>query len=68
MPAGPVLASIGYEAGLSAIAGVIVFALSLPFAPEVDLPVPLWTMLGVRGAARGGAAPAHLRRRPPTGC
>ena len=45
MPAGPVLASIGYEAGLSAIAGVIVFALSLPFAPDVSLPVPLWTML-----------------------
>ena len=33
-PSGPVLASVGYEAGLSAIAGVIVFALSLPFAPE----------------------------------
>jgi uncharacterized membrane protein YbhN (UPF0104 family) len=45
MPAGPVLASIGYEAGLSAIAGVVVFALALPFAPAVDLPVPLWTML-----------------------
>jgi uncharacterized membrane protein YbhN (UPF0104 family) len=45
LPSGPVLASIGYEAGLSAIAGVVVFALSLPFAPSVDLPVPLWTML-----------------------
>jgi uncharacterized membrane protein YbhN (UPF0104 family) len=45
LPAGPVLASIGYEAGLSAIAGVVVFALSLPFAPQVELPVPLWTML-----------------------
>ena len=68
MPAGPVLASIGYEAGLSAIAGVMVFALSLPFAPQVDLPVPLWTMLVFAGAAGGGAAPAHLRARPPTGC
>src|SRR6185436_16028874 len=38
LPSGPVLASIGYEAGLSAIAGVVVFALSLPFAPSVDLP------------------------------
>ena len=45
LPAGPVLASVGYEAGLSAIAGVIVFALSLPFAPSVDLPVPLWTII-----------------------
>jgi hypothetical protein len=46
MPAGPVLASVGYEAGLSAISGVIVFALSLPFTPDVDLPVPLWTIIG----------------------
>ena len=46
MPPGPVLASVGYEAGLSAISGVIVFALSLPFTPDVDLPVPLWTIIG----------------------
>jgi uncharacterized membrane protein YbhN (UPF0104 family) len=44
-PSGPVLASVGYEAGLSAIAGVIVFALALPYAPDVDLPVPLWTII-----------------------
>lgn len=46
LPPGPVLASVGYEAGLSAIAGVIVFALALPYAPSVDLPVPLWTIVG----------------------
>jgi hypothetical protein len=46
LPPGPVLASVGYEAGLSAIAGVIVFALSLPHAPHVSLPVPLWTIIG----------------------
>jgi uncharacterized membrane protein YbhN (UPF0104 family) len=45
LPGGPVLASIGYEAGLSAIAGVAVFAVALPFAPHVGLPVPLWVML-----------------------
>lgn len=49
LPPGPVLASIGYEAGLSAIAGVIVFALALPFAPDVDLPVPFWTILAFAG-------------------
>jgi uncharacterized membrane protein YbhN (UPF0104 family) len=42
---GPVLASIGYEAGLSAIAGVVVFALALPFAPHVSLPVPFWALV-----------------------
>jgi glycosyltransferase 2 family protein len=46
LPPGPVLASVGYEAGLSAIAGVIVFALALPFAPDVDLPVPFWAIAG----------------------
>ncbi len=45
LPPGPVLASVGYEAGLSAIAGVIVFALALPFAPAVDLPVPFWAIV-----------------------
>lgn len=39
------LASIGYEAGLSAVGGVIVFALALPFTPEVDMPVPFWTVI-----------------------
>ena len=42
---GPVLASIGYEAGLSAIAGVVVFALALPVAPHVSLPIPLWLLI-----------------------
>ena len=46
LPAGPVLASVGYEAGLSAISGVIVFALALSYAPAVDLPVPLWLIIG----------------------
>ncbi len=46
---GPVLASIGYEAGLSAIAGVVVFALALPFAPHVSLPVPFWALAGFAG-------------------
>src|SRR3954453_1978209 len=69
-PAGRVLASIGYEAGLSAIAGVVVFALSLPFAPEVHLPVPLWTMLLFAAALvvalhprLSGALAARLLRR-----
>ena len=43
---GPVLASIGYEAGLSAISGIIVLIISLPFAPSVDVPVPIWGMIG----------------------
>jgi uncharacterized membrane protein YbhN (UPF0104 family) len=43
---GPVLASIGYEAGLSAIAGVVVFVLSLPLVPEVDMPVPVPVLVG----------------------
>jgi uncharacterized membrane protein YbhN (UPF0104 family) len=44
MAPGPVLASIGYEAGLSAIAGVAVLAAALPFAPDVSLPVPAWAL------------------------
>ena len=46
LPSGPVLASIGYEAGLSAISGIVIFAVALPFQSEVDLPVPLWLILG----------------------
>ena len=49
LPAGPVLASVGYEAGLSAIAGVLVFLGSLTFHPTVKLPVPLWVMAGGTG-------------------
>jgi uncharacterized membrane protein YbhN (UPF0104 family) len=45
LASGPVLASIGYEAGLSAIAGVIVFALAIPFEDGVDPPVPTWTII-----------------------
>jgi glycosyltransferase 2 family protein len=46
LPPGPVLASVGYEAGLAAISGVIVFLLGLVFHPAVDLPVPLWSIIG----------------------
>jgi uncharacterized membrane protein YbhN (UPF0104 family) len=49
LPAGPVLASIGYEAGLSAIAGVLVFLVSLPNHGSVALPVPLWTIVAGAG-------------------
>ncbi len=45
LPGGPVLASVGYEAGLSAIAGVAVFVVALPFSPRVALPVPLWSLV-----------------------
>jgi uncharacterized membrane protein YbhN (UPF0104 family) len=44
LPAGPVLASVGYEAGLSAIAGVIVFLASLSVHDSVKTPVPIWTL------------------------
>jgi glycosyltransferase 2 family protein len=44
LPGGPVLASIGYEAGLSAVAGVVVFVASLAFAPTVALPIPIWAL------------------------
>ena len=39
-----VLATILLEAGLSAVAGVIVLAVSLPFVPGVD--APLWPVVG----------------------
>jgi glycosyltransferase 2 family protein len=45
LPPGPVLASVGYEAGLAAVSGVIVFLLGLVFHPSVDLPVPLWSIV-----------------------
>jgi len=49
LPSGPVLATIGYEAGLSAIAGVVVFALALPLQDDVQLPVPWWSMVVFAG-------------------
>jgi uncharacterized membrane protein YbhN (UPF0104 family) len=45
LPPGPVLASVGYEAGLAAISGVLVFLAGLAFHPHVTLPVPLWAIL-----------------------
>jgi uncharacterized membrane protein YbhN (UPF0104 family) len=45
LPPGPVLASVGYEAGLAAISGVIVFLASLTFHAHVHLPLPLWALL-----------------------
>lgn len=70
LPSGPVLASIGYEAGLSAIAGVIVFALSIPFESGVDPPVPTWTIVAfavllvilLHPAIYGRVADRFLRR------
>jgi uncharacterized membrane protein YbhN (UPF0104 family) len=49
VPTGVVLASIGYEAGLSAISGVLVFLAALVFHAPVHLPVPAWLILA--GAA-----------------
>lgn len=46
---GPVLASIGYEAGLSAISGVLVLLVALPITPDVDSPVPLWLLAAFAG-------------------
>jgi uncharacterized membrane protein YbhN (UPF0104 family) len=46
LPPGPVLASVGYEAGLAAISGVLVFLLGLIAHPSVNLPVPLWSIIG----------------------
>ncbi len=44
LPPGPVLASVGYEAGLSAIAGVLVFLGALAFHDSVNTPVPVWAL------------------------
>ena len=54
-----VLATILLEAGLSAVAGVVVLAASLPFVSGVDAPV--WPVVGVRRAGHGAPAPARLR-------
>ena len=54
-----VLATILLEAGLSAVAGVIVLAASLPFVSGVD--APLWPVVGFARARRGPPAPARLR-------
>jgi uncharacterized membrane protein YbhN (UPF0104 family) len=70
LPSGPVLASIGYEAGLSAISGVIVFALAIPFESSVDPPVPTWTIIAfavllvvlLHPAIYGRVADRFLRR------
>ncbi len=45
LPNGPVLITVLYEAGLSAIAGVVVFALALPLQDDVRLPVPAWSIV-----------------------
>ena len=45
LPNGPVLITVLYEAGLSAIAGVVVFALALPLQDDVQLPVPAWSIV-----------------------
>jgi hypothetical protein len=44
LPNGPVLITVLYEAGLSAIAGVVVFAVALPLQDDVRLPVPAWSI------------------------
>ena len=54
-----VLATILLEAGLSAVAGVIVLAASLPFVDGVDAPV--WPVVGFAVLATGAPAPARLR-------
>ena len=54
-----VLATILLEAGLSAVAGVIVLAASLPFVSGVDAPV--WPVVAFAVLARWAAAPARLR-------
>ncbi len=49
LPNGPVLITVGYEAGLSAIAGVVVFAVALPLQDDVELPVPGWSIAAFAG-------------------
>src|SRR6478672_1195929 len=58
LPAGPVLASIGYEAGVGDRGGVVVLALSAPFAAHREVAVPVEDV-AVLARAGGGAAPAH---------
>ncbi len=54
-----VLATILLEAGLSAVAGVIVLVVSLPFVSGVD--APLWPVVGFALLAALPPAPARLR-------
>jgi hypothetical protein len=71
IPTGIVIASIGYEAGLSAIAGVLVFLLALAFHAPVHLPVPAWLIVAGLAAILAalhprvyGAAADRVLRRP----
>jgi glycosyltransferase 2 family protein len=71
VPAGVVLASIGYEAGLSAIAGMLVFLVALAFHAPVHLPVPAWVIVAGAAACLAllhpriyGAAADRVLRRP----